>query len=182
MLRLVTLPNVLLVWALQHEPRAFSIGPPRVDEDNGMLQDEEGDLDITPELMAAFNSWLKEARFDISFIAGPWQPELVSSLAPKKDEDILVLAAETIYSPASTAAFTKTTLDILRAAKSGKALVAAKRVYFGVGGGVVDFKQAVERQGGRVKTCSGTGIPGADLELQDGGAGVARWIGKVTVA
>lgn len=57
----------------------------------------------------------------------------------------LVLASETIYSPASLGAFSETLVALLRRAapggqqQSAAALVAAKKVYFGVGGGVDEF-------------------------------------------
>lgn len=145
------------------------------------LQDGEGDLDVTPELLEAFRRSLKNAKIEISLLAGPWTPELVTATAPVKDEKMLVLAAETIYSPSSTPAFTKTVLDLLRTGESGRAIVAAKRVYFGVGGGVADFEKTVEQMGAKLASLNGTGIPGADPALADAEGGVARWIGEITL-
>lgn len=54
----------------------------------------------------------------------------------------LVLASETIYSPATTGLFTDVLLGALK--KVGRGLVAAKQIYFGVGGNVVDFVSGVE--------------------------------------
>jgi protein-histidine N-methyltransferase len=43
-------------------------------------------------------------------------------------------------------------VDLLRALKSdGAAFVAAKRIYFGVGGGVPEFVQEIRKLGGSVK-------------------------------
>lgn len=60
----------------------------------------------------------------------------------------LVLASETIYSPATTPAF----ISVLEAALSAengscRALVAAKTLYFGVGGSVGDFVNGLENAG-----------------------------------
>lgn len=58
----------------------------------------------------------------------------------------LVLASETIYSPATTGLFTDVLLGVL--GKGGRGLVAAKQIYFGVGGSVADFVNGVEGRGG----------------------------------
>jgi protein-histidine N-methyltransferase len=58
------------------------------------------------------------------------------------------MASETIYSPSSLPAFSETLLSLLRrsntdSAKS-RALIAAKKVYFGVGGGVDEFLSVLQ--------------------------------------
>lgn len=58
----------------------------------------------------------------------------------------LVLGSETIYSPATTGLFTDVLLGAL--GQGGRGLVAAKQIYFGVGGSVADFVAGVERRGG----------------------------------
>lgn len=60
----------------------------------------------------------------------------------------LILASETIYSPTTTPLFTRVVLDVLRPDGKGRALVAAKEIYFGVGGGVMDFMKGVNEGGG----------------------------------
>ncbi len=52
----------------------------------------------------------------------------------------LILASETIYSPGSLPAFSETLLTLFRRySAESRALIAAKKVYFGVGGGVDEF-------------------------------------------
>lgn len=67
----------------------------------------------------------------------------------------LILASETIYSPASITAFTNTLIHILSTVESrgseACALVAAKKVYFGVGGGVDEFLEVLAARGGTGK-------------------------------
>ena len=55
----------------------------------------------------------------------------------------LVLSSEGIYSPKSLPQFTSVLLSSLR----GHALVASKKVYFGVGGGVTEFINELEKHG-----------------------------------
>lgn len=106
----------------------------------------EEELDITPELVDDFKNDLARRGISIDFISGAWSPEFVDfvfSTRCGEDYKTLVMASETIYSPASLTAFSETLLALLHrsntnAAKS-RALVAAKKVYFGVGGGVDEF-------------------------------------------
>ncbi|KAL4902526.1 hypothetical protein BDW74DRAFT_180630 [Aspergillus multicolor] len=141
-LRLVTLPNLLLTWnyfVTQRNPTPTSDD---ATEDNADGQDEM--LDITPELLERFQADIARRGITVSFISGAWSPlfvELVFSSPELAGYRTLVLASETIYSPASLVAFSETLLALLRRSESGgsRALVAAKKVYFGVGGGIDEF-------------------------------------------
>ena len=86
---------------------------------------------------------------------------------------ITVLASETIYSPATLVPFTETLLGVLRMLVGGDlpaiGLVAAKKVYFGVGGGVDEFVKTLEERGGNAK-----------VVWESEGAGVGRVILEVT--
>ena len=60
----------------------------------------------------------------------------------------MVLGAETIYSPFALRAFADTLLDILRReGANGAAIIAAKRLYFGVGGSLDDFVEKMRELG-----------------------------------
>jgi protein-histidine N-methyltransferase len=141
-LRLVTLPNLLLTW---HNSRPQTVVEP-VGSEEAPRHDQDEELDITPELVDEFKNDLARRGISIDFISGGWSPEfvdLVFSHSSSGDCKTLVLASETIYSPATLTAFSETLLALLRrsstpAAKT-RALVAAKKVYFGVGGGVDEF-------------------------------------------
>ncbi|CAG8904069.1 unnamed protein product [Penicillium egyptiacum] len=136
-LRLVTLPNLLLTWHNSRSQTAISAGATAPD------QDEE--LDITPELVQEFKDDLVQRGISVDFVSGAWSPEFVDLVFSSGDgaRSTLVLASETIYSPASLAAFSETLLALLRRSNAvlvkSRALVAAKKVYFGVGGGVDEF-------------------------------------------
>lgn len=85
-----------------------------------------------------------------------------------------MLAAETIYSPGSLALFSATLLALLGKVERGKALVAAKRVYFGVGGSVDEFKRVVSTGGGVVFEVENSGVEGCDRAMRvKGGVGRA---------
>ncbi|PYH99510.1 hypothetical protein BO71DRAFT_192566 [Aspergillus ellipticus CBS 707.79] len=135
-LRLVTFPNLLLTWNYIVSRREMPEG----------LTQEEEELDITPELVNSFREDLTRRGITVDFVSGAWSPafvDLVFASGEPGSRAALVLASETIYSPASLSAFSETLVALLRrpveeGARS-RALVAAKKVYFGVGGGVDEF-------------------------------------------
>lgn len=141
-LRLVTLPNLLLTW---HNSRPRTAVEPVVSQEVPRAEQDE-ELDITTELVDEFKQDLAQRGISIDFISGGWSPgfvDLVFSNPSSENCKTLVLASETIYSPGTLTAFSETLLALLRrsstpAAKT-RALVAAKKVYFGVGGGVDEF-------------------------------------------
>ena len=145
-LRLVTLPNLLLTWAeYQNELQRSSF-----DHD----EDDLG-LDITENLLSSFKADLAQRNIEITAISGAWSPEFVALAAAGSPQSntktkTLVLASETIYSPDSLKSFCITLEGLISGSKadsSSKALVAAKYIYFGVGGGVEEFVARVRDLG-----------------------------------
>ncbi|KAL9082288.1 MAG: hypothetical protein Q9159_006549 [Coniocarpon cinnabarinum] len=147
-LRLVTLPNLLCVWALEVVPNAFA---PRVPTDGGeqFVVDGDGDLEVDAALLDRFVQDLEARGMVLTLLSGPWAATLTKHLRSPLavDMGILVLAAETIYSPVSMKAFAEVLQEVLKSVSHGKAFVAAKRVYFGVGGSVDAFKEEMSRRG-----------------------------------
>ncbi|KAL4977811.1 hypothetical protein BDW66DRAFT_29823 [Aspergillus desertorum] len=176
-LRLVTLPNLILTWnhfITHRNPTRPSDAPA---EDEAESKEEEM-LDITPDLLERFQSDLARRGITVAFISGAWSTsfvELVFSSPELAGYRTLVLASETIYSPASLAAFSETLLALLRRSSSGgsvsRALVAAKKVYFGVGGGVDEFLAVLRSVAG--------GDVGVEERMDVRFAGVGRMILEV---
>ena len=98
---------------------------------------------MTPELLAAFRASLDAHCVRLRFFSGGW-----TSLRAYPPYDF-VLASEAIYRTDALGPF----LHVLRAVmqRTSLCLVAAKVLYFGVGGGVQEFVRAVEDQGGSVQ-------------------------------
>ncbi|KZT08004.1 uncharacterized protein LAESUDRAFT_650367 [Laetiporus sulphureus 93-53] len=186
-LRLVTLPNVILAWCEYMSPASLAFRTSAVTEAVNDLDDafppadpsSLGMLPITPALIAAFRGSLHAYRVRLRFSSGSW--EALADHA-KGDAELaydITLTSETVYRPESLPALVRTlkgaclgwgvrgrsegglvkaVLDKLhddlgeQDGKEGTArqdlpplcLVAAKRVYFGVGGGVAEFIRAVE--------------------------------------
>ena len=126
----------------------------------------EMDVEISPELLEAFCSSLRSLNIDLRFFTGSWESLLqnkTSILHIKPRPYDVVLTSETIYRQASL----KSLIGVLSSAVGSPpftddarldkgaddegngpwCLVAAKVMYFGVGGGVNEFLRAVEGKG-----------------------------------
>jgi protein-histidine N-methyltransferase len=155
-LRLVTVPNLFLAWVamLGVDDVVFSTSEPGTEGEGGKnpladVEVEEGELDVTPQLVDKFKQTLKEVGITITLVSGSWSPtNRLLDLVPSSPElNTFILASETIYSPASLVAFTDAMVALMKRVKSGKAIVAAKRVYFGVGGSVDGFREECAKKG-----------------------------------
>ncbi|EED16057.1 conserved hypothetical protein [Talaromyces stipitatus ATCC 10500] len=156
-LRMVTLCNFLLTWWV-NSPSS----PRRTSTDgavNGKDVEEEGELDIDTTLLDTFQADLANRVIELDFISGGWSPEFVRLVLNRGQQftenvSTLILASETIYSPSSLGVFSETLLELLRSSagvqqerrNKSTALIAAKKVYFGVGGGVDEFLQVLHQQ------------------------------------
>jgi protein-histidine N-methyltransferase len=169
-LRLVTLPNLLLTWASTLQPTA----PPfSAEEPNPLLDSGDGDLAITPELTAAFINHLRAQGLELTFISGSWTPPdpFLSLIPSAPTMNTLILASETIYSPTALSSFTAALTGLLSRVRLGKAMIAAKRVYFGVGGSVDAFKIECRERGAVAYEIENHGV---DLGDEEGGWGGVR--------
>lgn len=163
-----TLPNLLLTW---YFARSISIPDPA------------GDLEITSDLLLQFIKELSDKHINITGISGAWSgvfSDLLVSLQRSHGGvqiETIFLASETIYSPNSLHAFTEVLLKALKSAEEthghGRALVAAKKIYFGVGGGVDEFLKFLSRMDGEAATAwesKDEGVGRVILQVQRAGA------------
>ncbi|RGP72820.1 hypothetical protein FSPOR_2567 [Fusarium sporotrichioides] len=150
-LQLVTLPNFILSWALNNTQlpalqEAFSI---------------EGEVELGPDVLAAFQQSLQESNITLSFVSGAWSQEFVELLytlpsGSDQPNATLILGAETIYSPFALQAFLETLFLILERERDTEgsqagAYIGAKRLYFGVGGSLDDFIDKARQKGAKVE-------------------------------
>ncbi|KAI0777357.1 hypothetical protein BD413DRAFT_490424 [Trametes elegans] len=189
-LRLITLPNVILAWYMSPASLPFRSSNPTAPKEKTDSPDadvdveseplppadatEPGEMPITPALTAAFLESLHAYGVHLNFFSGAWSSFDVARAGGPYH---LVLTSETIYRPDSLpslvsllrrasavpvpeaeSALAEETARLSLAADAVGVrrlrhapylcLVAAKLVYFGVGGGVSEFVQAVERPAG----------------------------------
>ncbi|KAM7193522.1 hypothetical protein V8F33_007749 [Rhypophila sp. PSN 637] len=159
-LYLVTLPNFILAWALEKREEV-----PVLEE---ALTTCEGELELTPDVLTAFTDFLRSSQITLSFLSGAWSPEFVdllysssivhgSTMASARSQT-LVIGAETIYSPFALERFMNTLLTVLRRERHERpngyaaAIIAAKKLYFGVGGSLDDFVDKMRAAGAVVDT------------------------------
>ncbi|KAG5362352.1 Histidine protein methyltransferase 1 [Yarrowia sp. C11] len=162
-LSLVTAPNVLLnLCNMLTVEELSSLQSSNEDTAEGQTRVQEGELDVTTALVDRIEQLLQEKGVEVEFVAGAWSPEFVRLVGQYS----LVLASETIYSLDTLPVFTNTLLNITEA--GGDVLVAAKKVYFGVGGGIHEFETLVTERGWSLDVV-------ADIE----DAGVARGVWAV---
>ncbi len=136
---------------------------------------EENDFDFEAIDAGSVTEQLASRGITIDMISGGWDIEFAELAASSRlggqRSNIMILASETIYSPDSLRDFNETLLVLLKSApSSARALVAAKQIYFGVGGGVAEFTRDIHEGGAAVKTVS---------EIST--AGVGRVILEVTL-
>lgn len=160
-LRLASLPNILLSWA-KTTKASFGFPP-------------EDDLEITSALLADFLADMQQRQIHIDFISGAWSEQFLHILDYRPRESyVLILASETIYSLTTLRPFTTLLMHLLPSVgernRYSRALIAAKKVYFGVGGGVDEFLQLLAAMGGTVRGVVTSG---------EEGLGVARVVLEV---
>lgn len=116
-LRLITVPNVA------------------VNSNNGNLEPQEEPVDLVMSLDNA------TAAGKVRYFSGPW-----SGLSPLLEPQTynLILTSETIYD----SSYRPSLLDLMEhaLAPTGQILLAAKRNYFGLSGGLFGFLEEVERR------------------------------------
>ncbi|KAF9459112.1 hypothetical protein BDZ94DRAFT_1058912 [Collybia nuda] len=161
-LELVTLPNVLLNWYMSSSAAAY-----HETQDSSAAPDPctPSELPITSELKQAFLQSLKERKISIRFFSGSWETFEVFASGGKYN---IVLTSETMYETRSLpwlitlmkSACEQSLEDLASSQLSLKShvgipclcLVAAKVLYFGVGGGVAEFLSALKDHGGQGET------------------------------
>ena len=137
------------------------------------------DVEVTSEAKLQFLHGLSSRKITVSAISGGWSPEflglLPSASSLRSQGEVLILASETVYSPDSLQQFIMIVLHIIDEAEASgvksRALVAAKKVYFGVGGGSDEFLSVLRQAGGNAK-----------VVWHNEGVGVGRVILEVTKA
>lgn len=132
-LRLVSIPNMIVSWVLTLEPEAIH---KFMDPDIPLNNDE---LILTTSLLSEFKKVLAEKEIEILLIHGSWGSMFCDLIAPHQPD--FILTSETIYSLETLPIILDMLLHFLENKQSYLALVAAKEYYFGVGGSIIEFMQ-----------------------------------------
>lgn len=152
--------------------------------------EDEGELLLSPTFVESFRASLKQCDVEIFFFSGAWSPEFVDLVQitmglnskrqveiNEKDGDpdakgLLIIGAESIYSPFALKSFAETVMSILHCGstkekRERRALVAAKKFYFGVGGSLEDLCILVRKKGGKfdIRRQEEVGVSRAVIEV-----------------
>ncbi|KAK7001305.1 hypothetical protein R3P38DRAFT_3048434 [Favolaschia claudopus] len=146
-LELITFPNIILAWYMSPSSAEYRIRRHyRASEDDVEYPPPDpavaGELSITPVLKNAFTASVAKLGIDLAFFSGSWD-SFATRLRSEGTKYDMVLTSETIYRTDSLPAL----IQLLYQACSAKdvlCLVAAKVLYFGVGGGVSEFTRALQ--------------------------------------
>lgn len=112
------------------------------------LSSEEGALELSEEILTAFQGFLRNRKITLDFFSGGWSDDFVKLVSARDttatgQQNTIIIGAETIYSPFALDSFTHTIFTLMGSEKergnTSEALVGAKRLYFGVGGSLDDF-------------------------------------------
>lgn len=147
----MTLPNLLLTWYFHSKETSEVPG-------------QQGEIELSDEMIDEFLDALRRHEIDIQFFSGHW--EGLSAINAIKSISLpdIILTSETIYSTDTMPILIDTLEEAYKGAKEDEigqinqssggndskqnklCLVAAKVIYFGVGGGVYAFEQELKRR------------------------------------
>lgn len=163
-LRLVTLPNILLNWCFSVLTNEELIQLQQRDDVDGEGNIRDGEIDITDRLVCYFINWMKENKIEINFISGSWCREfmdIVKGIVPcigQQECNSIVMTSETIYSPDILPVISEMMVEFAQLQKGrGVALLSAKDIYFGVGGSIVECIRYLKSRGVSVEVVSISG-------------------------
>lgn len=138
-LRLVTVPNLVVHWASTIPPQRLHMlcsgedGPP--------LQNDE--IIITQQLISAIIADFASKKITVSLVSGGWNRRFLNIAKSFGIETLIT--SETIYSPQSLPLVAELILGLMSSEPiCSRAVVAAKSIYFGVGGSVTEFVNYLE--------------------------------------
>ncbi|RLV94596.1 Histidine protein methyltransferase 1 [Spathaspora sp. JA1] len=133
-LRLVTIANLIINWASTLPVE--KLHALTTSEENPVFNNDE--VLITQELINEFITQLQQFNIELDFISGSWGREFNQLVTSLTNIDFII-TSETIYSPEILPIVAESIVEILQSSLNGKCLVAAKNIYFGVGGSVIEF-------------------------------------------
>ncbi|CCH43671.1 hypothetical protein BN7_3224 [Wickerhamomyces ciferrii] len=143
-LRLVTLPNLIIAWCSTLSSEKLSKLQKSGDEEIPIVDDE---LQLTQQLLKEFSETLKRDNIKIELYSGAWNRSFFNLITHSQTSSKigLIITSETIYSPETLPIISELIIELVFHSKTQQngsplALVAAKDIYFGVGGSLVDFE------------------------------------------
>ncbi|AET38789.1 protein-histidine N-methyltransferase Ecym_3297 [Eremothecium cymbalariae DBVPG len=150
-LRLVTVTNLIIAWAKTSLSPERWLSLQKAGCDSIPVVNDE--LLLTSALLDAFLKDMADRKVELHFISGTWGAKFLSLLKDKMwvpCSDGIILTSETIYQPDTLPVISELLLGLIALCKEQhfdiKTYVAAKDIYFGVGGSVMEFVRYINRR------------------------------------
>ncbi|SCU88470.1 LADA_0E10352g1_1 [Lachancea dasiensis] len=143
-LRLVSIPNLVLTWAVVTLSSQELTELQKHEDPNTPVA--EGELLLTKALLRKFAQDISAKGVHLNLLSGAWGRDFCNILLPRLPEtssELLILSSETIYQPETLPVISEVILELLQSKPGARALVAAKDIYFGVGGSVIEFQNYI---------------------------------------
>lgn len=140
-LRLVTIPNLVITWAKTVLTKEQWYALQKDECEDIPINNEE--LLLTSKLLAAFYDDVQSRNISVTLISGSWGRKFSNLIHEvlSGSQKVLSLSSETIYQPDNLPVIAETILDIHNLPQTDvKTYVAAKDIYFGVGGSITEFE------------------------------------------
>ncbi|KAJ6456378.1 hypothetical protein C8R45DRAFT_577010 [Mycena sanguinolenta] len=150
-LELITFPNIILAWYMSPASTEYRAADPECPPGDPTVP---GELTITPSLKSAFTASIAKLGISLAFFSGSWE-SLATHFGSVDAKHDIVLTSETIYRTEALPAL----IQLLRQSCTDTrplCLVAAKVLYFGVGGGVSEFLSTLQSNATVERGVSGT--------------------------
>lgn len=134
-LRLVTVPNLIVHWA-------STLLPERLSELVGDVTLGNDELLLTQDLVEEFQNQLLKRNIVLQFISGLWGAQFCAIALQFQPQ--VILTSETIYSLDTIPFVIEVLLQLFQSSDKYLAMVAAKSYYFGVGGSIREFVEKLD--------------------------------------
>ncbi|SCU86305.1 LAME_0D05490g1_1 [Lachancea meyersii CBS 8951] len=150
-LRLVSLPNFIITWAMETLSLQELTGLQQSNNDSVPVVENE--LLFTEALLQKFQEDIFARGISLKLLSGSWGRtfhNVLDSALQNSSSELLLLSSETIYQPDMLPVISDLILQLLQDSQSRQqtatALVAAKDIYFGVGGSVIEFQNYIQKR------------------------------------
>lgn len=145
-LRLASLPNLIITWI----KGTLSVEQLTKYQPENITMDHNEEIMFTEDLLNAFYDDVRQRNISIVLISGSWGRKFsnivhdnLRSIQDLTNKSLLILTSETIYQPDHLPTITETLIDLHNNAPFERvnSIVAAKDIYFGVGGSLIEFEK-----------------------------------------
>ncbi|KAH3901293.1 protein-histidine N-methyltransferase SCDLUD_002784 [Saccharomycodes ludwigii] len=154
-LRLATVPNLIISWCMLYLSTEELSNLQKFEDATIPIAKDE--IFLSKQLLSSFNDFIVNRQVSLKLISGSWcrafNDLIINDLENELSNDnttndCMVLTSETIYQPDTLPLISETLLDLKQKLQKQnnkiEILLAAKDIYFGVGGSILEFQKYIE--------------------------------------